>query len=349
MIVSLEWLKDYTEIKVDANTFCDRMTVTGSELETLELVGNDMKNVVVGKIVKIEKHPDADKLVVCQLDIGQKELCQIVTGAPNVFEGAYVPVALDGSVIPGPLHGQPKVEGGVKITKGKLRGVESNGMLCSFGELGFNDKVVPINQREGIWILDKEYPVGSDFAETIEFKDAIADFDITPNRSSDCLSMLGIAREAAATLGTKLVYPETKCQKEVGDVNDYIQAEVKSDLCKRYTARVVKNVKVEPSPWWMQRRLIHAGMRPINNIVDITNFLMIEYGQPLHAFNIDSIEGHKIIVDVAKAGDKFTTLDGTERTLEGDMLMINDAKKAVAIAGVMADSIQKLLMTLTQS
>ncbi len=335
MIVSLEWLKDYTEIKVDATTFCDRMTVTGSELETLELVGNDYEKVVVGKVVKIDKHPDADKLVVCQIDIGESELCQIVTGAPNVFEGAYVAVALHNSRIPGPLHGQPKVEGGVKITKGKLRGVESNGMLCSFGELGFNDKVVPIDQREGIWILDKEYPVGADFAEALELKDAIADFDITPNRSSDCLSMLGIAREAAATLGTKLVYPETKCQNETGDVNDYIKAEVKSDLCKRYTARVVKNVKIEPSPWWMQRRLIHAGMRPINNIVDITNFVMIEYGQPLHAFNIDSIAGHKIIVDVAKAGDKFTTLDGTERTLDSDMLMINDAEKAVAIAGVM--------------
>ena len=334
MIVSLEWLKDYTEVNVSPEEFCERMIMSGSNLETMEMVGHEMSGVVVGKIEKIEKHPDADKLVVCQLNVGQEELVQIVTGASNVFEGAYVPVALHGSRIPGPLHGQPKAEGGTKITKGKLRGVVSNGMLCSFGELGFEDKVVPVTQRDGIWILEKEYPVGTDFAETMELKDAIIDFEITPNRP-DCLSMVGMAREAAATFGTELHHPETKCEKEEGDVNDYISVEVKSDLCKRYTARVIKDVKVEQSPWWLQRRLIHAGMRPINNIVDITNFVMLEYGQPLHAFDINSVAGAKIIVDVAQEDEKFTTLDGTERTLDDQMLMIKDAEKSIGIAGVM--------------
>ena len=334
MIVSLEWLKDYTEVNVSPEEFCDRMIMSGSNLETLEMVGEDMHKVVVGKIVKIDKHPDADKLVVCQLDIGEAEPVQIVTGAPNVFEGAYVPVALHGSRIPGPIHGQPKQEGGTEITRGKLRGVESNGMLCSFGELGFEDKVVPVNQRDGIWILEKEYPVGTDFAETMELKDAIIDFEITPNRP-DCLSMIGMAREAAATFGTKLEYPETVCGHEEGNAADYISVDVKSPLCRRYVARIVKDVKVEDSPWWLQRRLIHAGMRPINNIVDITNFVMLEYGQPMHAFDIESLAGHKIIVDTAAEGEKFVTLDGNERTLDDRMLMINDAEKPVAVAGVM--------------
>ena len=342
MIVSLEWLKDYTDVNVTPEMFCDRMIMSGSNLETLEMVGDDMSKVVVGKIEKIERHPDADKLVVCQLNVGEEELVQIVTGASNVFEGAYVPVCMHNSVIPGPLHGQPKVEGGVKITKGKLRGVVSCGMLASFGELGFSDKVVPVNQRDGIWILNldgKETPelkamLGQELKDAMGLKDAIIDFEITPNRP-DCLSMIGMAREAAATFGTKLRYPETQCKSEEGDAKDYIDVEVKSDLCKRYVARVVKDVKVGDSPWWMQKRLIHAGMRPINNIVDITNYVMLEYGQPMHAFDIECLEGHKIIVDTAKDGETFTTLDGTERKLDQDMLMINDAVKPVAVAGVM--------------
>ena len=334
MIVSLEWLKDYVDINVDPQTFCDRMIMSGSNLETMEEVGNDMEKVVVGKILKIEKHPDAEKLVVCQVDVGGQEPVQIVTGAPNVFEGAYVPVALDGSRIPGPLHGQPKKEGGTEIKAGKLRGVESCGMLCSFGELGFEDKVVPVNQRDGIWILGEEYPVGMDFAEALELKDCIVDFEITPNRP-DCLSMIGMAREAAATFDTKFDYPETECKAQEGNAADYIQVEVKSDLCKRYIARIVKDVKVEDSPWWLQRRLIHAGMRPINNIVDITNFVMLEYGQPLHAFDINSVAGAKIVVDIAEDGEMFTTLDGTERKLDDKMLMIHDAEKSIAVAGVM--------------
>lgn len=334
MIVSLEWLKDYTDINVSPEEFCDRMIMSGSNLETLEFAGEDIHGVVVGKITKIEKHPDADKLVICQVDIGKDKPLQIVTGAPNVFEGALVPVALDGSKIPGPIHGQSKQEGGTTITSGKLRGVLSEGMLCSFGELGFEDKVIPVNQRDGIWILGDEYPLGADFAEALKLGDAIVDFEITPNRP-DCLSMIGMAREAAATFGTKLTYPMTACTAEEANAADYIDVEVKSPLCKRYVARVVTDVKVEDSPWWLQRRLIHAGMRPINNIVDITNFVMLEYGQPMHAFNIESIDGHKIIVDTAQDGATFVTLDGTERTLDDRMLMINDASKPVAIAGVM--------------
>lgn len=334
MIVSLEWLKDYTDIKVSPEEFCDRMIMSGSNLETLELVGRDFKNVVVGKIEKIEKHPDADKLVVCQLNIGQADFVQIVTGATNVFEGALVPVALHNSVIPGPLHGKPKEEGGTKITKGKLRGVESYGMLCSFGELGFEDKVVPVNQKDGIWILEGEYTLGMDFSDALGLKDEIIDFEITPNRP-DCLSMIGMAREAGATFGTELKYPNTKCEKEEGSAEELLSVEIKSDLCKRYVGRVVRDVKVGQSPWWLQKRLIHAGMRPINNIVDITNYVMLEYGQPLHAFDIEALKDHKIVVSQAAKGEVFTTLDGSERQLDENMLMIHDSEKSVAVAGVM--------------
>ena len=351
MIVSLEWLKDYTDVRENPEVFCDRMIMSGSNLETMELTGEDISGVVVGKIEKIEKHPHADKLVVLQVNVGEAEafgkdpatgLLQIVTGAPNVYEGAYVPVALDGAHIPGPLHGQPRTEEGVDLKAGELRGVMSYGMLCSFGELGYDDKVVPVNQKDGIWLLDHdrknadefESVLGKDVVDVMGLKDAVIDFEITPNRP-DCLSMIGMAREAAATFGTKLEYPDTEVNEEVEDVNDYISCEVRSYLCKRYTARIVKDIKVEDSPWWLQKRLIHAGMRPINNIVDITNFVMLEYGQPLHAFDIESLAGHKIIVDTARDGEKFTTLDGTERRLAPSMLCICDTEKPVAVAGVM--------------
>ena len=257
MIVSLEWLKDYTDINVDIDRFCEGMIMSGSNLETCQTVGEDISKVVVGKICKIEKHPDADKLVICLVEIGKEKPVQVVTGAPNVFEGAYVPVALPGSRIPGPLHGQPKQEGGVEIAAGKLRGVMSEGMLCSFGELGFEDKVIPVNQRDGIWILPEESPLGSDLVEALHLKDAIIDFEITPNRP-DCLSMIGMAREAAATFGTKLQYPKTGCEQMEGNAADYLSVEIRSPLCKRYTARIVKDVKVCDSPWWLQRlSLIH--------------------------------------------------------------------------------------------
>ncbi|MFQ7473343.1 MAG: phenylalanine--tRNA ligase subunit beta, partial [Anaerovoracaceae bacterium] len=337
MLVPIEWLKDYTDINVDTKEFCDRMIMSGSNLETCEHFCEEIENVVVGRIEKIEKHPDADKLVVCQINAGQDENIQIVTGAPNVFEGAYVPVALHKSRIPGPLHGQPKQEGGVKITKGKLRGVESFGMLCSAGELGFEDKVVPVAHKDGIWILEDKYEPGQDFAEALGLKQAVVDFEITPNRP-DCLAMVGMAREASATFKKPFKYPDIDIKEEngEGESKDYVSVDIKNpESCKRYVARIVTDVKVQQSPWWLQKRLMYAGMRPINNIVDITNFVMLEYGQPIHAFDINQVKGGRIIVENAKDGEKFTTLDNTERTLSDDMLLIKDAERGIAIAGVM--------------
>ena len=337
MLVPIEWLKDYIDLDVSTEEFCDRMIMSGSNLETCEHFCEEMENVVVGRIDKIEKHPDADKLVVCKVDVGQDEDIQIVTGAPNVFEGAYVPVALHNSRIPGPLHGQPKQEGGVKIKKGKLRGVESYGMLCSAGELGFEDKVVPVAHKDGIWILEDEYETGKDFAEALELKQAVVDFEITPNRP-DCLAMVGMAREASATFEKPFKYPDTEIANEngKGESKDYVSVEIKNpESCRRYVARIVTDVKVEQSPWWLQKRLMYAGMRPINNIVDITNFVMLEYGQPIHAFDINQVKGGKIIVENAAQGEKFTTLDNTERVLSDDMLLIKDSERGIAIAGVM--------------
>lgn len=337
MLVPIEWLNDYIDLKdIGTEEFCDRMIMSGSNLETCEHFCEEMEKVVVGKIEKIEKHPDADKLVVCRLNVGEEELLQIVTGAPNVFEGAYVPVALHKSRIPGPLHGQPKQEGGVKITKGKLRGVESFGMLCSAEELGFEDKVVPVAHKDGIWILEDEYELGTDFAEALALKQAVVDFEITPNRP-DCLAMVGMAREAAATFKRPFTYPDINLD-EAGEkeAKDFVSVEIKNpESCKRYVARVVTDVKVEQSPWWLQKRLMYAGMRPINNIVDITNFVMLEYGQPIHAFDINQVKGGKIIIENAADGEKFTTLDDNERTLTKDMLLIKDAERGIAIAGVM--------------
>lgn len=337
MLVPIEWLNDYIDLKdVDTDTFCDRMIMSGSNLETCQHFCEEIENVVVGRIDKIEKHPDADKLVVCQLNVGKDEPVQIVTGAPNVFEGAYVPVALHKSRIPGPLHGQPKQEGGVKITKGKLRGVESFGMLCSAEELGFEDKVVPVVHKDGIWILEEEYPLGMDFAEALGLKQAVVDFEITPNRP-DCLAMVGMAREASATFQKPFSYPDIDLE-EAGEKEskDFVSVEIKNpESCKRYVARIVTDVKVAQSPWWLQKRLMYAGMRPINNIVDITNFVMLEYGQPIHAFDINQVKGGTIIVENAAEGETFVTLDNNERTLTKDMLLIKDAERGIAIAGVM--------------
>ena len=345
MIVSLNWLKDYVDVNVPVSEFCDRMIMSGSNLETCTEIGGGISGVVIGKIEKIEPHPNADKLVVCSLNVGSGEPVQVVTGAENVYEGAYVPVALDGSHIPGPLHGQPKVEGGVTITKGELRGVASAGMLCSAQELGFDDKVAPMISKDGIWTLPGNWDdhLGEEITDALELRDSVIDFEITPNRP-DCLSMLGMAREAAATFGEKMRYPETECEKTDEQASDYITAEIASDLCKRYTARVIKDVRIEQSPWWLQKRLMAAGMRPINNMVDITNFVMLEYGQPLHAFDIRSIAGKHIVVDTAKEGETFVTLDGTERTLTSDMLMIKDAEKPVGVAGIMGGLNSEILL-----
>ncbi|MBF1156541.1 MAG: phenylalanine--tRNA ligase subunit beta [[Eubacterium] sulci] len=338
MLVSIDWIKDYVRLDKwpQDKEFCDRMIMSGSNIETISYLGEGIENVKIAKVLSIDKHPDADKLVVCQMDLGKLGKLQIVTGASNLYVGAYVPVAAHGSVVPGPLHGQPKQEGGVKISAGELRGVKSDGMMCGPQELGIADKCAPLVSKDGIWLLSGNYEdkLGENIDEVLGLKDAVVDFEITPNRP-DCLSMIGMAREAAATFGGELVYPKTECNTLTEKSSDYIQVEVKSDLCKRYTARVIKDVKIEQSPWWLQKKLIAAGMRPINNIVDITNFVMMEYGQPLHAFDIRSLAGGKIVVDVAEDGSKFTTLDGVERTFDDSMLMINDANGPVAVAGVM--------------
>ena len=336
MLVPIRWIKDYTDVNVGVHEFVDRMVLSGSNLETVEYFGQGISGVVIGRIEKIEKHPNADKLLVCRVNVGKEEPVQIVTGASNIFEGALVPVCLDGSHIPGPLHGQPKTEEGVTIRSGQLRGVDSFGMLCSCSELGFDDKVVPVASKDGIWILPDEFEPGQDLVEAMGLDDAVVDFEITPNRP-DCLSMIGMAREASATFGTPLRYPKTQCKNVAPEKSgDYIKVTIaRPDLCKRYCCRVIKDIKVEQSPWWLQRCLMYSGQRPINNIVDITNFVMLEYGQPMHAFDIRTVRGSHIIVDTAKDGERFTTLDGTERTLTSSMLMIKDEEGSTAIAGIM--------------
>ncbi|MBR0139505.1 MAG: phenylalanine--tRNA ligase subunit beta, partial [Firmicutes bacterium] len=337
MLVPIKWLKEYTDVKVSDEEWVKGMVLSGTNLETVDYWHKGISGVVVGKIEKIEPHPNAGKLVVCQVNVGKDEPVQIVTGAENMKEGDKVVVALDGARIPGPLHGKPKKEGGEIIKAGELRGVVSNGMMCGCSELGFPDKIVPVRDKDGLWILDDEcFVPGMDIVEALGIEEPTVDFEITPNRP-DCLSMLGIARESAATFGTKLRYPETQCEHPSPEKSsDHIQVEIrKPELCPRYCCRVIKDIKIEQSPWWLQRSLMLAGMRPINNIVDITNYVMLEYGQPLHAFDIRTVKGGKIIVDTAKDGDKFTTLDEVERELSSSILMINDTERPLAIAGIM--------------
>lgn len=326
MLVSLKWLRDYVDIDLDAQTFGDKMTMTGTKTETVEYYGQEISNVVVGKILKIEGHPDADKLVVTQVDVGQDQPIQIVTGAKNVSEGDYIPLALHGSKLPG----------GVSIKKGKLRGVESNGMMCSCKELGIDEKFVEDYKKNGIYLLDMEdsYTPGMDIKEVLGLNDAVIDFELTSNRP-DCRCMIGIAREAAVTLGTKTKYPEISVKEESDKAIDVdIQIE-NPDLCSRYLARRITDVKIEKSPYWMQRKLIEAGVRPINNIVDITNFVMLEMGQPMHAFDMREIGNNKIVVKNAKEGQVFTTLDEQERKLDSEMLMITNGEKNLGLAGIM--------------
>ncbi|MDR0569937.1 MAG: phenylalanine--tRNA ligase subunit beta [Clostridiales Family XIII bacterium] len=325
MLVPINWLKEYVDIDVPTEEFSERMIMSGSNIETVKRYG-DFEKVVMGKVLSVRPHEDSDHLVVCALDVGAGEALQIVTGASNVAEGMFVPVALEGSVLPG----------GLKIKKGRLRGVDSYGMICSASELGFEDKVIPVSHRDGIWPVEGEYATGSECGEAMGIRDEVADFEITPNRP-DCLSVIGMAREAAAVFGGKLRYPDSKVrQGHEKKASDFIDVEIKDPkLCSRYIARVATDVKIKQSPFWMQRKLMLAGMRPINNIVDITNYVLLEYGHPLHAFDIRTIEGGKIIVDVAGEGQRFVTLDGNERVLGKDALMINDASKPVGIAGVM--------------
>ena len=334
MNTSLKWIKDLVPgLDCTPQEYMDAMTLSGSKVEGYENMDEDLDKIVIGQVKSIEKHPDADKLVICQVDIGT-ETIQIVTGAPNVTEGCKVPVVLDGGKVAGG-HDGSKTEGGIKIKKGKLRGVESNGMMCSIEELGSNRDMFPLAPENGLYILPEEAPVGESAISYLGLDDTVVEYEITSNRV-DCFSILGIAREAAATFGKEFVPPVVTETGNNEDVNDYIKVSVKDDkLCSRYTARIVKNIKIAPSPEWMQRRLRAQGIRPINNIVDITNYVMEEYGQPMHAYDLDTIEDREIVVRRAAKGEQFVTLDGQERTLDDSVLMICDGRKAIGIAGIM--------------
>ena len=334
MNTSLKWIKDLVPgLDCTPQEYMDAMTLSGSKVEGYENMDEDLDKIVIGQVKSIEKHPDADKLVICQVDIGT-ETIQIVTGAPNVTEGCKVPVVLDGGKVAGG-HDGSKTEGGIKIKKGKLRGVESNGMMCSIEELGSNRDMFPLAPENGLYILPEDAPVGESAISYLGLDDTVVEYEITSNRV-DCFSILGIAREAAATFGKEFVPPVVTETGNNEDVNDYIKVSVKDDkLCSRYTARVVKNIKIAPSPEWMQCRLRAQGIRPINNIVDITNYVMEEYGQPMHAYDLDTIEDREIVVRRAAKGEQFVTLDGQERILDDSVLMICDGKKAIGIAGIM--------------
>ena len=335
MNTSLKWIKALVPgLDCTAQEYTDAMTLSGSKVESYEQLDADLDKIVIGQVKKIERHPDADKLVICQVDIGEPELTQIVTGATNVFEGAKVPVVLDGGRVAGG-HDGTKTPGGIKIKKGKLRGIESNGMMCSIEELGSTREMFPDAPVNGLYIFGEDAPVGENAVSYLGLDDSVIEYEITSNRV-DCFSVLGLAREAAATFDKKFVPPVVTETGNDEDVNDIVKVTVKdADLCSRYTARVVKNVKFAPSPKWMQERLRSHGIRPINNLVDITNYVMEEYGQPMHAYDLDTIAGNEIIVRRAAKDEKFVTLDGQERQMDDSVLMICDAEKAIGIAGIM--------------
>ena len=335
MRTSLEWIRSMVpELSCTAQEYMDAMTLSGSKVEGYEELDADLEKIVIGQIEKIEKHPDADKLIICQVNVGTGENIQIVTGAPNVKEGDKVPVVLDGGRVAGGHDGK-KTPGGVKIKKGKLRGVESFGMMCSIEELGSTKDMYPEAPEYGIYIFAEDAVVGADAVEALGLHNSVFEYEITSNRV-DCFGIIGLAREAAATFRKEFHPPVVTATGNNEDVNDYVKVSVEdTKLCPRYTARVVKNIKIAPSPEWMQRRLAAQGIRPINNIVDITNYVMEEYGQPMHAYDLDTIAGHQIVVKRAEKGQKFVTLDGQERTLDDSVLMICDGEKAIGIAGIM--------------
>lgn len=321
MKVPVKWLKDYVNIDISPDELGDALTLSGSKVEEVITSGDEIQNVVTGKILEIKPHPDAEKLVVCQLNVGLEEPVQIVTGANNMKEQDIVPVALHGSLLPN----------GLKIKKGKLRGIVSNGMMCSEEELGIASE----EHVHGLMILPENTPIGKDIKEVLGLNNAVIDFEITSNRP-DCLSVVGIARETAATMNTTYTMPETTYSVKCNDnIKDSLKVEVKDKLCRRYMARGVKNIKIAESPSWMQERLIDAGVRPINNIVDITNFVMLELGQPMHAFDCRQITSGRIVVERAEDGEKFVTLDETERTLNQDVLCIKDGERNIGLAGIM--------------
>ena len=335
MNTSLSWIKAYVpDLDVTAQEYTDAMTLSGTKVEGYEKLDADLDKIVIGQIEKIDKHPDADKLIICQVNVGT-ETVQIVTGAPNVKEGDKVPVVLDGGRVAGGHEPGQRVAGGIKIKKGKLRGIESCGMMCSIEELGSDRNMYPEAPEYGIYIFSDDAVVGESAIKALGLDDVVFEYEITSNRV-DCFSVVGIAREAAATFGKEFHPPVVTPTGNDEDVNDYIKVRVDdADLCPRYCARVVKNIKIGPSPKWMQRRLASVGIRPINNRVDITNYVMEEYGQPMHAYDLDTISGNQIIVRTAEKGEKFVTLDGQEREMDDSVLMICDGEKAVGIAGIM--------------
>ena len=342
MNTALSWIKAYVpELDCTDKEYCDAMTLSGTKVEGYERTDKNLQCIVVGQIIKIEKHPDADKLIVCQVNIGSKTI-QIVTGASNVKEGDKVPVVLDGGKVAGGHDGGPLPEDGITIKAGQLRGVPSNGMMCSIEELGSDRNFYPEAPENGIYIFADDVEVGADAIEALGLHDTVFEYEVTSNRV-DCYSILGIAREAAATFGKAFVPPVVKETGNGEKAEDYISVEVKDmELCTRYCARVVKNIKIAPSPKWMQRRLAASGIRPINNLVDITNYVMEEYGQPMHAYDLSTIAGKKIIVRRAADGDEFQTLDGQMRALDKDVLMICDAEKEIGIAGIMGGENSKI-------
>ncbi|MBR3004883.1 MAG: phenylalanine--tRNA ligase subunit beta [Lachnospiraceae bacterium] len=342
MNASLSWIKAYVPgLDVTNQEFRDAMTLSGTKVENYDAFDKNLENIVIGQIKEIAPHPDADKLVICQVDVGS-ETVQIVTGAHNMKVGDKVPTVLDGGKVAGGHDGSPMPEEGIKIKKGKLRGIDSYGMMCSIEELGTTKEMYPDAAEDGLYILPEDAPVGEDAVEYLGLHDANFEFEITSNRV-DCYSVLGIAREAAATFGKEFHDVDPKVTKESGDIRDYLEVEVADpDLCPRYIARMVKNIHIAPSPKWLQRRLASNGIRPINNVVDITNYVMEEYGQPMHAFNYDAIAGKKIVVKRANDGDTFQTLDGQVRNLDKDILMICDAEKPIGIAGIMGGEDSKI-------
>ncbi len=325
MKISLNQLKTYVEINVPAEEMCEKMVMAGFEVESIEKQGENLKNVVAAKIVDIKPHEDSDHLQICQMDIGADELVQIVTGAQNIAVGDLVPAALNDSYLPNGMH----------IVAGKLRGVPSNGMLCSGEELCLTEADYEGASVHGILILRDEFPAGTDMRDVLGLDDYIIDFKITANRP-DCNCVLGVAKEISVVLGTEFKAPATEYKTIGGDIKDFIDIEVKNyELCPRYMGRLVKNLRIGPSPDWMQKAITASGMRPINNIVDITNFVMLETGQPMHAFNYDELEGKKIIVRNAAENESITTIDGTEHALNTDMLVIADGEKPSCLAGIM--------------
>ena len=342
METALSWIKCYVpDLDVTAQEYTDKMTLSGTKVEGYTSLDKNLEKIVVGQIKKIEPHPDANKLIVCQVDIG-KETIQIVTGASNVREGDKVPVVLEGGKVAGGHDGLPNPENGIKIKKGKLRGVESFGMMCSIEELGCSKEMYPDAPEDGIYILKDDAVVGSDAIEYLGLRDVVFEYEITSNRV-DCYSVIGIAREAAATFNKTFLPPIITKTGNKENIADFLEVSVKDkDLCPRYCARMVKNIKLAPSPKWMQRRLAASGIRPINNIVDITNYVMEEYGQPMHAYDYDKLAGKKIVVARAKDKDIFQTLDGQERKLDSSILMINDGEKQIGVAGIMGGENSKI-------